>query len=226
MLAMTPATKVPWPKPARRDNFTITTLTKHVESCNIYWDQGSGLFVLLTIIKCLLIGPVGPFLHVLKMRVLLTQARIKDRHLHPGTYTATGETGQVGAQLDRVRTERAAPTRMAHLPKNICLEDLGDVAGDGPQQPPAGVAPGGVPEARAQRQAASPERTGRLPRLPLLRLGAGVARSSGFCCFRDRSRAVTGRSVPAPLVSGAHKTTRGAHLHTCAAVGMQMWPHN
>lgn len=131
--------------------------------------------------------------------------------------------------------QSAAPTRVAHLPKNICLEDLGDVAGDRPEEPPAGVAPGGVPEARAQRQTGSPERTGRLPRLPLLRLGAGVARSSGLGCFRDRSRAVTGRTLPALTTTSGegrlrprsnHRATLGAHLHTCAAARTQMWPPN
>lgn len=72
------------------------------------------------------------------------------------------------------------------------------MAGDGPQEAPAGVATGGVPEARAQRQARAPERTGRLPRLPLLRLGARVARSRGRRCFGDRTRAITAHTSTLP----------------------------
>lgn len=51
-------------------------------------------------------------------------------------------------------------TGVSHLPEHICLQDLGDVAGDGPQQTPAGVATGGVPETRAEREAGSSERAG------------------------------------------------------------------
>lgn len=127
--------------------------------------------------------------------------------LRPVSKTATFTPAPTPSHERRVRfrhgcigseqgVQSAAPTRMAHLPKNVRLEDLGDVAGDRPEKPPAGVATRGVPEARAQRQTGSPERTGRLPRLPLLRLGACVARSGGFCCFRDRSRALTGRPIP------------------------------
>lgn len=49
---------------------------------------------------------------------------------------------------------------MSHLPENVCLQDLGDVAGDGSQQTPAGVATSGMPETRAQRQAGPSERPG------------------------------------------------------------------
>lgn len=44
---------------------------------------------ILTIIQRLLIRPVGPFLYILKMRVLLTQACIKHGHLHARTCTHT-----------------------------------------------------------------------------------------------------------------------------------------
>lgn len=169
--------------------------------------------------------------------------------LRPVSKTATFTPAPTPSHERRVRfrpscigseqgVQSAAPTRMAHLPKNIRLEDLGDVAGDRPEKPSAGVATGGVPEARAQRQTGSPERTGRLPRLPLLRPGARVARSSGLGCFRDRSRAVTGPTVPGlRILSGEgraqaarphsnHKTTLGAHLHISGAVRMQIWPPN
>lgn len=43
----------------------------------------------LTIIQCLFVGPVGPLLHVLKMRVLLTQARVEHRNLHTGPLAYT-----------------------------------------------------------------------------------------------------------------------------------------
>lgn len=41
-------------------------------------------------------------------------------------------------------------TGVPHLPEYVCLQDLGNVAGDGPQQTPAGVATSGVPEPRAK----------------------------------------------------------------------------
>lgn len=78
---------------------------------------------------------------------------------------------------------------MSHLPEDVRLQDLGDVAGDGPQKTAAGVAAGGVPEARAQRQAGSSERAGRLPRLPFLRPAGGVAGRGGFGRYGDRTQA-------------------------------------
>lgn len=51
-------------------------------------------------------------------------------------------------------------TGVSHLPEDIRLQDLGHVAGDGPQQASAGVASSGVPESRAQREAGSPEGAG------------------------------------------------------------------
>lgn len=104
----------------------------------------------LTIIKSLLIGPVGPFLHVLKMRVLLAQACIKHRHFHARSCTITQKRGWFPSKLCHMREQgerSSAPTGVPHLPENISLEDLGDVAGDGTQQAPAGVATGRVPEA-------------------------------------------------------------------------------
>lgn len=51
-------------------------------------------------------------------------------------------------------------TSVSHLPEHIRLQDLGDVAGDGPEQTSAGVAAGGVPETGAERQAGSSEGAG------------------------------------------------------------------
>lgn len=40
----------------------------------------------LTVIQRLFVGPVGPLLDILEMRVLLTQSRVEHRDLHSGTF--------------------------------------------------------------------------------------------------------------------------------------------
>lgn len=45
------------------------------------------------------------------------------------------------------------PTCVAHLPQHVGLQRLGDLARDGPEQPPTRVSPSGMPEAGAQGEA-------------------------------------------------------------------------
>lgn len=82
------------------------------------------------------------------------------------------------------------------------------MARDGPQQTPAGVAAGGVPEPRTQWQAGSSERAGWLPWLPFLRCTSGVARSCRFGCYRTSRRAnvIQQKKLLPALV---HLTTKG-----------------
>lgn len=167
---MTPATNVPWPKPAKKIEPTDININCQ---CKDLWMAPALLYSpycllahnpsftrinsdyhqfssVLTIIKCLFIGPVGPFLHILKMWVLLTQACIKHRHFHTRSYTITQQRGYFPSKRYHMREQgkqSSGPTSVPHLPKNICLEDLGNMAGDCTQQTPAGVASGCMPEA-------------------------------------------------------------------------------
>lgn len=59
------------------------------------------------------------------------------------------QTGQFPSKLHHISEEGercSAPTSVPHLPQNVCLEDLGHMAGDSPQETPARVATSGVPE--------------------------------------------------------------------------------
>lgn len=43
--------------------------------------------LILTIVQSLLVRPVGPFLHVLKVWMFLAQTRVEHGHLHTRTWT-------------------------------------------------------------------------------------------------------------------------------------------
>lgn len=84
ILAITPATKVPWPRPEKQCQLiNIHPSVSH--TFQTQWLCLHAFTLLLTIIQRLLICPVGPFLHVLKMWVLFTQACIKHCHLYTRT---------------------------------------------------------------------------------------------------------------------------------------------
>lgn len=112
ILAITPATKVPWPRPEKQDVRLLiihsslpnvhTRLFKFLLQCCL-----SASVALLTIIQCLLIGPVGSFLYVLKMWVLLAQARVEHCHLHTRalTHTQRGDQHHVKETV-QVRTTK------------------------------------------------------------------------------------------------------------------------
>lgn len=211
------------------------------------------MFILLTIIQCLLISPVRPLFYVLKMWVLLTQACIKHCHLHTRTCKHTKSSnlfyskqkdlpktmshpvhrtqmqkgtlclsmrrhrfwrqgwhniafsrknssienfGQISLEISVCLSKNLNDellTSMSHLPEYVCLQDLGNMAGDGSQQAPAWVATGGVPETRAQRQTGSSERTGWLPRLPFWRCLGGIAGCSRFRCYRETCKQCVSR---------------------------------
>lgn len=92
----------------------------------------------LTIIQCFLIGPIGSFLNILKVRVLLTQPSVKYCYLYPRACIWTQINRNAGFNTNLIfkkcRTLITVEnlTGVSHLPEHICLQYLSDMSGNGP----------------------------------------------------------------------------------------------
>lgn len=79
------------------------------------------LRIRLTIIQCFLIGPIGSFFNILKVRVLLTQPSVKYCYLHPRAYIWTHINRNAGFNANLIFNSRTLITVvhihiLSHIP--------------------------------------------------------------------------------------------------------------
>lgn len=73
------------------------------------------LRIRLTIIQCFLIGPIGSFFNILKVRVLLTQPSVKYRYLHPRACIRTHINRNAGFNVNLIFKSRKTLITVAHI---------------------------------------------------------------------------------------------------------------